>query len=144
MDMTGINLRWPVTNVMWRRIDMTMSQYLCSLKVAFGNNLSFSMYEGITGFYLRTVYDKNYGTNVASYEFKTKLTDKMEMDPWDRKFKCFPATINQLQRLHIDDRYRFRGYYYNNSNIDIKSGYNCYVISTTICGEVVYCVDVFR
>ena len=45
----------------------------------------------------------------------------------------------------MDDKYACTGHYIlddaNNSNTVVKTYYDCYVITTTVEGEVVYCLD---
>jgi hypothetical protein len=91
--MDDINLKYPVTNVMWQYMDdVTLGEYLNSLGV------DYKRYGFIKGFprsfYLRIgFYEPGYviTTNSHLYDHLAIVRDN---DPWHRKFKVFPIGIN--------------------------------------------------
>jgi len=136
----NINLKYPVTNVMWKYMDgMTLGEYLASLGV---DIKSYGFIKGFPrSFYLRIgFYEPGYviTTNSHLYDHLAIVRDK---DPWHRPFKVFPVGSN----LYGNDVY----YYFalmatGLSNYGSGGHYNCYVIVTTVAGEKVYCVDVLN
>lgn len=140
-------VKWPVTNEYWYYKRYSLRKYLLSLNVVEPYDMSLSMYDDIEEFYIRCVYGLNYEislpkTCVFLYD---ELKRKMEHDPWNRPFKCFPYRASKFTKLHVDDRYDFSGHYiledYQPNNTVIKPFYDCYVITTTVEGNTVYCLD---
>jgi len=151
-------VKWPVTNEYWYYKRYSLRKYLLSLNVVEPYDMSLSVYDGIDEFYIRCVYGLNYeifGNLDEIFLYKThdytqrhdELKRKMEHDPWNRPFKCFPYGASRFAKLHVDDRYDFSGHYIleeNTNNLDatvIKPFYDCYVITTTVEGNTVYCLD---
>ena len=140
-------VKWPVTNDYWYYKRYSLRKYMLSLNVVEPYDMSLSIYDGIEEFYIRCVYGFNYEislpkTRVFLYD---ELKRKMEHDPWNRSFPCFPYGASKFAKLHLDDRYDFSGHYiledYQPNNTVIKPFYDCYVITTTVEGNTVYCLD---
>jgi hypothetical protein len=137
--MDDINLKYPVTNVMWQYMDdMTLGEYLNSLGV------DYKRYGFIKGFprsfYLRIgFYEPGYviTTNSHLYDHLAIVRDN---DPWHRKFKVFPIGIN----VFGNEDYKY--FALKATGLSNYGGgyYNCYVIVTTVSGTKVYCVDVLK
>jgi hypothetical protein len=137
--MDDINLKYPVTNVMWQYMDdMTLGEYLNSLGV------DYKRYGFIKGFprsfYLRIgFYEPGYviTTNSHLYDHLAIVRDN---DPWHRKFKVFPIGIN----VFGNEDYKY--FALKATGLSNYGGgyYNCYVIVTTVSGTKVYCVDVLN
>jgi hypothetical protein len=134
-----INLKYPVTNVMWKYVnDTTLGEYLGSLGV---DIKSYGFIKGFPrSFYLRIgFYEPGYviTTNSHLYDHLAIVRDN---DPWHRKFKVFPIGIN----VFGNEDYRYfalKATGLSNYGNDI---YNCYVHVTTVSGKPVYCVDVLN
>jgi len=137
----NINLKYPVTNVMWQYMDdMTLGEYLASLGV------DIKKYGFIKGFprsfYVRTgLYEPGYVITTNSHLYDSLVTVR-DKDPWHRPFKVFPIGTNVFGN---EDYKYFALMATGLSNYNGKSGhYNCYVIVTTVAGKPVYCVDVLN
>jgi hypothetical protein len=138
--MDDINLKYPVTNVMWKYVnDMTLGEYLNSLGV---DIKSYGFIKGFPrSFYLRIgFYEPGYviTTNSHLYDHLAIVRDN---DPWHRKFKVFPIGINVFGN---EDYKYFALKATGLSNYGSGGHYNCYVIVTTVNGKPVYCVDVLN
>lgn len=124
---------------------MPLSVYLDSLGIEAcdGNAGNFQRcailsYMGVRGdFYLRTVYRHLVGGG-----------DKYNLDPWNRVFPMFPGS-NKLSgfgasgykmTLYEYEYERFHSSLWGNAD-DVL---NVYVLSTGVCGNRVYCVDVLN
>jgi len=131
----NINLKYPVTNVMWQYMDdMTLGEYLNSLGVDYKRSGFIKGYP--RSFYLRIgFYEPGYviTTNSHLYDHLVSVRDN---DPWHRKFKTFP--------VGNEDYYYFALMATGLSNYSSGGHYNCYVIVTTVSGKKVYCVDVLN
>jgi hypothetical protein len=137
--MDDINLKYPVTNVMWQYMDdMTLGEYLVSLGV---DIKSYGFIKGFPrSFYLRIgFYEPGYviTTNSHLYDHLAIVRDN---DPWHRKFKVFPIGIN----VFGNEDYKY--FALKATGLSNYGGgyYNCYVIVTTVSGTKVYCVDVLN
>jgi hypothetical protein len=137
--MDDINLKYPVTNVMWQYMDdMTLGEYLNSLGV---DIKSYGFIKGFPrSFYLRIgFYKPGYviTTNSHLYDHLAIVRDN---DPWHRKFKVFPIGIN----VFGNEDYKY--FALKATGLSNYGGgyYNCYVIVTTVAGKSVYCVDVLN
>ena len=74
---------YPVTNTQWKIIDYSLNGYLESLNLkGYNNGHRWGIFEGINHSYLRFRYKSD--KNVVNDDGLTR------MDPWHRKFKCFP------------------------------------------------------
>jgi hypothetical protein len=135
-----INLKYPVTNVMWQYMDdMTLGEYLNSLGVDYKRSGFIKGYP--RSFYLRIgFYKPGYAitTNSHLYDHLAIVRDN---DPWHRKFKVFPIGINVFGN---EDYKYFALKATGLSNYGGGGHYNCYVIVTTVNGKPVYCVDVLN
>jgi hypothetical protein len=134
-----INLKYPVTNVMWQYMDdMTLGEYLNSLGVDYKRSGFIKGYP--RSFYLRIgFYKPGYviTTNSHLYDHLAIVRDN---DPWHRKFKVFPIGIN----VFGNEDYKY--FALKATGLSNYGGgyYNCYVIVTTVAGKKVYCVDVLN
>ena len=138
--MGDINVKWPIVNPLWDYKRFSLRKYLVDLNVVEPYDTTLTMYEGVYEFYIRMAYGRNYET-----KDKQSISYMMK-DPWNRLFKCFPKTFNSLGYDHTDDKYACTGHYIlddgmSNNNTTIRSYYDCYVITTTVEGEIVYCLD---
>jgi hypothetical protein len=135
-----INLKYPVTNVMWKYVnDTTLGEYLNSLGVDYKRSGFIKGYP--RSFYLRIgFYEPGYviTTNSHLYDHLAIVRDN---DPWHRKFKVFPIGINVFGN---EDYKYFALKAKGLSNYGSGGHYNCYVIVTTVAGKKVYCVDVLN
>jgi hypothetical protein len=134
-----INLKYPVTNVMWKYVnDTTLGEYLNSLGVDYKRSGFIKGYP--RSFYLRIgFYEPGYVITTNSHLYDSLVTVR-DNDPWHRKFKVFPVGSN----LYGNDVY----YYFSLMAKGLSSYgsdiYNCYVHVTTVNGKSVYCVDVLN
>ena len=144
---TGVvreHTEYGITNNEWVCInDVLLSVYLDSLciEACDGNAGNFQRsailsYMGVRGnFYLRTkVYRHLYVGG----------GDKYNRDPWNREFPIFPGS-NKLSgfgasgyKMTLYDYEGFHSSLWGNAD-DVL---NVYVLSTSVCGNRVYCVDV--
>jgi len=136
----NINLKYPVTNVMWQYMDdMTLGEYLNSLGVDYKRSGFIKGYP--RSFYLRIgFYKPGYAIDTNSHLYDN-FVRVMDNDPWHRKFKVFPIGINVFGN---EDYYYFALMATGLSNYGSGGHYNCYVIVTTVAGKKVYCVDVLN
>ena len=138
--MSDICVKWPIVNPLWDYKRFSLRKYLVDLNVVEPYDTTLTMYEGVYEFYIRMAYGRNYETK------DKQLLSYMMKDPWNRLFKCFPKTFNSFGYDHTDDNYTNTGHYIlddgvNNNNTVVKNHYDCYVITTTVEGEIVYCLD---
>ena len=138
--MGDTSVKWPIVNPLWDYKRLSLRRYLLDLNVVEPYDTTLTMYEGVYEFYIRMAYGKNHDT------LDKQLLDYMMKDPWNRSFKCFPKTFNSFGYDHTDDNYTYKGHYIlddgvSNNNTTIRSYYDCYVITTTVEGEIVYCLD---
>ena len=140
-SLENINLKYPVTNVMWQYMDdMTLGEYLNSLGVDYKRSGFIKGYP--RSFYLRIgFYQPGYVITTNSHLHNNLAIRVRDNDPWHRKFKVFPIGINVFGN---DDYYYFALMATGLSNYGSGGSYNCYVIVTTVAGKKVYCVDVLN
>jgi hypothetical protein len=109
---------YPITNTGWKLMDsISLWHYLSSLKlmgVPDGENMV--KFAGIQNFYLRT---------------RNHIQQNNDLDPWGRRFKTYPP-----EPTHRGDAYTYYKYYSFHRDDTV------YVITTTVNGFKVYCVDV--
>ena len=134
-----------ITNNEWVLVtDILLSEYLYSLGIMIhddniGNFQRSAMlnYMHVGKFYLRKVYRHQYvgGGDVCN------------RDPWNRVFPMFPGS-NKLSgfaeggyKMELMELYDYERFH---SNLwgDAADVYNVIVLSTSVCGYRVYCVDV--
>jgi hypothetical protein len=132
-----------VTNREWALVnDIPLSEYLYSLNIVMhdhntGNFRRSAMlsYMGVRKFYCRSVYRHQYvhGGYVCN------------LDPWNREFPMFPG-CNTLGLSGFAEGGYKKLYDYErfHSSLwgDAADVYNVIVLSTSVCGYRVYCVDV--
>ncbi len=92
--LSEINLKYPITNVMWQYMDdMTLGEYLNSLGVDYKRSGFIKGYP--RSFYLRIgFYQPGYVITTNSHLHNNLAIRVMDNDPWHRKFKVFPMGIN--------------------------------------------------
>jgi hypothetical protein len=137
--MDDINLKYPVTNVMWQYMDdMTLGEYLNSLGVDYKRS---GFIKGFPrSFYLRIgFYKPGYAIDTNSHLYD-HLAIVRDNDPWHRKFKVFPIGIN----VFGNEDYKYFALKATGLSNYGSGYYNCYVIVTTVSGTKVYCVDVLN
>lgn len=149
--MSDICVKWPIVNPLWDYKRFSLRKYLVDLNVVEPYDTTLTMYEGVYEFYIRMAYGRNYEILLpkTTSDYKQRYDEfmnNMERDPWNRPFKCFPSGLSTFSRMHVDSNYDFQGHYIldesiNGNNTTIKNHYDCYVITTTVEGEIVYCLD---
>ena len=132
-----------VTNREWTLVnDVELWVYLYSLGIvirddAAGNFQRIAMwsYMGVDKFYSRSVYDRDRHQYVHG--------DVCNLDPWNRVFPMFPG-CNKLSGFGGSGYRMLYDYERFHSNLwgDADDVYNVIVLSTSVCGYRVYCVDV--
>ena len=139
--MDDINLKYPITNVMWQYMDdMTLGEYLASLGIDYKRSGFIKGYP--RSFYLRIgFYQPGYVITTNSHLHNNLAIRVMDNDPWFRKFKVFPIGINVFGN---EDYKYFALKATGLSNYGSGGHYNCYVIVTTVNSKPVYCVDVLN
>lgn len=144
---TGVvckHTEYPIINTEWALVnDVLLSVYLDSLGIEAcdGNAGNFQRcailsYMGVRGdFYLRS---KVYRHLYVGGGYKCNL------DPWNRVFPIFPGrTVKPLMFGYKMTLYEYEGFHsslWGNAD-DVL---NVYVLSTSVCGNRVYCVDVLH
>ena len=144
----SVHSDYGITNVEWVLVNnLGLSVYLDSLCIEVGDGsnagigqcLAMLKYKGVCGdFYLRTVYRHLYvgGGHLCN------------LDPWNREFPMFPERSNMLLhcKLKRSSGYMASLYEYECFHSSLWGGaadmYNVIVLSTSVCGVSVYCVDV--
>lgn len=107
---------YPITNTGWKLMDsVSLWQYLNSLQLMGTGYANVVKFAGIQNFYLRT---------------RNHIQQNNDLDPWSRRFKTYPP-----EPTHRGDTYTYYKYetFYRDT---------VYVITTTVNGFKVYCVDV--
>lgn len=121
-EMLKSHSEYPVTNTQWKIIDYSLNGYLESLNLkGYNDGHRWGIFEGIHHSYLR-------------FRYKNVVNDDglIRIDPWHRKFKCFPP---DKVGSNLYQYYCFR-------NDDVKIDVN--VIVTTVNQQKVYCVDIVQ
>lgn len=120
---------YAILNDEWRYCNRSLSGYLDELMVSGGD---LRRYEGIYGFYIRSGW---YGVGYVSGG------DKARLDPWYRPFVAFPGiSVSGMGRMG-SCLYDCEAFYCSLINNNDK---NVYVISTSVHGNKLYCVDVLN
>ena len=143
---TGVvckHTEYGITNGEWVLVNRGLSGYLEQLRIEVGDGnagnfqrMAILSYMGVRGnFYLRTkVYRHLYVGG----------GDKYNRDPWNREFPIFPGS-NKLSGFGASG-YKMTLYDYEgfHSSLwgDVADVLNVYVLSTSVGGVRVYCVDV--
>ena len=135
-----------ITNNEWVCInDVSLSVYLDSLGIEVGGwhggnfqRSAMLKYMGVRGdFYLRSKVNRHLYVGGG---------DKYNRDPWNREFPIFPGS-NKLSEFGASG-YKMTLYDYDcfHSSLwgDADNVLNVYVLSTSVCGNRVYCVDVLN
>ena len=146
---TGVvckHTEYPIINTEWALVnDVLLSVYLDSLGIEAcdGNAGNFQRcamlhYMGVRGdFYLRS----------KVYRYRVGGGDKYNLDPWNRVFPMFPGCNKFLGPVRYTEYmislYDYEGFHSSlwGDNVDVL---NVYVLSTSVNGSRVYCVDVLH
>lgn len=138
----GQNGKWPVTNNMWRHIQYgSLVDYLkhisdCAVPVGFHDH------ELVTEYYYRCEYrsyeTRGYIVEGNKWYSSEMLTERLRKDPWGRNFICFPYQTDNKHSVN-GLTYKFEPIYKNNRTAIVG-----YLISTSIDGKIIWCVDMFR
>ena len=131
----NIHNKYPIENNHWSCMGdhINLHDYLCSLVIE-SDQRELSRYIGISTWYLRKVYKYEYIID-GDAVYVNKLENLKTLDPWNRRFPIFPH-INTLRREGHRNQYSYAGIW------DKSVGeYVCYVVTTSIEGNIVYCVD---
>ena len=143
----SVHTDYVITNNEWMLVnDILLSEYLDSLGIGYewytdinSNSKNFQpqvmlRYMGVGKFYLRSVYRHQY----------VHGGDCCNLDPWNREFPIFPnngsiGDATECMKVMYD-------YDYFHSRLwgDAAEVYNVYVLSTSVCGNRVYCVDILK
>lgn len=107
---------YPITNTGWKVMDsIGLWQYLNSLQLMGTGYANVVKFAGIQNFYLRT---------------RNHIQQNNDLDPWSRRFKTYPPEPTHHSNTYT--YYRYETFYRD----------TVYVITTTVNGFKVYCVDV--
>lgn len=135
-----MNNDWPITNSMWRYVNKPIENYFNNLGHDCFFNVGFHDYVGIIGYYFRCEYIIN---GRGEYFIIDKVLNvRLDKDPWNRNFVCFPGIGKS--KFSYDSADGHRSYCYepvfkNNRTVTIG-----YLMSTTINGDTVWCLDMGR
>ena len=140
---------YPITNSEWVRNDSddTLCVYL-SIRLDIRKvvvSRDFGRFGGIRDYYVRNCYGVGY-TSCSSKCVGGVLTGRAVLDPWNRCFKVFPYDRRNM------GKYSYEGYYsdvvYMTVYGDEDKGklseirHNVMLLTTTVNGCMVYCVDI--
>ena len=133
-----------ITNGEWVCInDVLLSVYLDSLCIKVG--------DGIDGIFQRSAMLRNMGVR-GDFYLRSKVYRHLyvgggnlcNLDPWNRVFPIFPGrTVKSLMSGYKMTLYDYECFH---SSLwgDADDVLNVYVLSTSVCGNRVYCVDVLN
>ena len=134
--------QYVVVNDEWVLVNRGLSGYLEQLRIGIdegGNGnyvdrrcnferIRLMNYEGIDEFYLRRIYRHEY----EGGGYKCKL------DPWNRVFPVFPNNGSKPSKMLMYDY----EYFHSSIYVDVDDVRNVCVVSTSVNGDRVYCVDI--
>ena len=139
----GQNGKWPVTNNMWRHIQYgSLVDYLkhisdCAVPVGFHDH------ELVTEYYYRCEYrsyeTRGYITEGNKWYSSETMAKMLRKDPWGRDFITFPYQPNLNKHVVTDIVYKYIPIYKHNRTAIVG-----HLISTSIDGKIIWCVDMFR
>lgn len=137
-------IKWPITNTMWTHIQYgSLEDYLrqisdCAVPVGFHEH------EGVTEYYYRCEYRSyeigGYITEGNEWHNSETMAKMLRKDPWGRNFITFPhqPEINNKHAV-LDIVYKYVPIYKHNRTAIVG-----HLISTSIDGKIIWCVDMFR
>jgi hypothetical protein len=139
-DYEIVNREW----VLYDDNNHTLGTYLhLKLDVKNADN-KLDRYMGIRHFYIRNEYGYEY---LSSKSVNGILAGRHMMDPWNREFLVFPYDVSIRVGNH-----EYKGYFgynvyktvYNNEVKGVVSDikHNVMLLTTTVNGSSVYCVDI--
>ena len=131
MDLDVVIKKYPIVNKDWKYYsdkDVSLNSHIF-MEIQY-NNLPEGIYKDVTKYFVR----KKYKINYDSHDYT-----EMWLDPWNRKFKCFP-----FDKMIGNNTYGWDGDVYGWCSIrDIAYQLDkCYVITTTVHNKKVYCLDI--
>ncbi len=140
---------YPITNSEWVRNDSddTLCVYL-SIRLDIRKvvvSRDFGRFGGIRDYYVRNCYGVGY-TSCSSKCVGGVLTGRAVLDPWNRCFKVFPYDRRNM------GKYSYEGYYSDVVYVTVYGDedkgklseirHNVMLLTTTVNGCMVYCVDI--
>ena len=136
---------YDVVNDEWEYRSGSMSDYVVNglRAIDYGRN-SYEFYKNVEEYYVRDEYDVGYNRCTIRGGI---LEKRYMLDPWKRQFVIFPCYfcgIGKYDRTSAGEQ--VKGYTWDKFKVtkegDIKQ--LVYIISTSINGKQVYCVDWLR
>ena len=140
---------YPITNSEWVRNDSddTLCVYL-SIRLDIRKvvvSRDFGRFGGIRDYYVRNCYGVGY-TSCSSKCVGGVFTGRAVLDPWNRCFKVFPYDRRNM------GKYSYEGYYSDVVYVTVYGDedkgklseirHNVMLLTTTVNGCMVYCVDI--
>lgn len=146
------HLDYPVSNIEWvmNKSDDTLCSYLANrLDIRIRDeSKNLVRYAGITDYYVRNEYGLMYKSCSGVNNI---MSGRHVLDPWGRRFKVFPdnSRNNYLNRVgyHQYEKYYSDSVYKTVYSDEFKGDrgnirYNVVLITTSVHGCMVYCVDI--
>ena len=137
-DIAKSHKDYNVVNDEWEYRSGSLSDYMVNglRAIDYGRN-SYEFYKNVDEYYVRDEYDVGYyGCTISG----GILEKRYELDPWNRQFVIFPHYSKHSAGEQV------KGYTWDKFKItkvgDIKQ--LVYIISTSVNGRQVYCVDRLR
>jgi hypothetical protein len=145
------HLDYPLSNVEWvmNKADDTLCSYLANwldIRVS-DERMNFIRFGGILDYYVRNEYGYMYK---SCHGVNNIMSSRHRLDPWNRSFLVFPD--NSRNRVCIVGYHQYEVYYsdsvYKTEYADEFKGdrvnirYNVVLLTTTVHGRMVYCVDI--
>ena len=154
MNNNKSHLDYPASNVEWvmNKVDDTLCSYLANrLDIRIRDeSKNFIRFAGITDYYIRNGYGLMY-KSCSSKCVGGVFTGRAVMDPWNRCFKVFPDNSSRSY-IRFEYSHGYEVYYsdrvYKTVYSDEFKGdrgnirYNVVLLTTTVHGRMVYCVDI--
>jgi len=147
--MNNNHTEYDIVNGEWVRNDSddTLSVYLSirlDIRKVIGSR-DFGRFGGIRDYYVRNCYGVGY-TSCSSKCVGGVLTGRAVLDPWNRCFKVFPYDRRNM------GKYSYEGYYSDVVYVTVYGDedkgklseirHNVMLLTTTVNGCMVYCVDI--
>ena len=146
------HLDYPAINVEWvmNKVDDTLCSYLANrLDIrTFDPRKNFIRFGGIVDYYVRNEYGYEYK---SCHGVNNIMSSRHKLDPWNRSFLAFPDNSSR-SRVSIMVNHQYEKYYsdsvYKTVYSDEFKGdrgnirYNVVLLTTTVHGRMVYCVDI--
>ena len=133
--MADILRKYPVTNTnQWKYECMDgISSYMIRYNGVMYDSVFVQSYAGIRGIFVRhSMYDDNEGNYAYKYAYNN-------VDPWFRKFKTY-KNGNKTRYTGYNNQYMCGPIFCS----DFTSQPKAYVLTTSIEGSMIYCLDVIE